>query len=299
MRLIVATITFEILSEYAVLTFSQTNMLSSEFRAMTTHIEKLQEQVNTLFANVNDLCHRHRPLEPPVSETTHSYTREPSHNSSRYAPVTGSSTAARPYPRYLGPMSNAFSLDVARSSLQTMGIASVDGDGREILHTPEPIATEKSPHAASREPEDSMSDPLLTMSREECYRLCRIYEEEVWIMYPLCDAEAILAKAHQLFNLLESTDRTGNKVQFPSEGIGLYDDDMCILRMITAIGLVIERNGYSDLGGRLFCGVKEIVKLKMWESSDISTAVLLALIVSSNLQAKMKANIRRARITFC
>jgi hypothetical protein len=45
--------------------------------------------------------------------------------------------------------------------------------------------------------------------QDEAIRLCRVYEEEMGIMYPMLDIDKIVRQATLLFTSMESATRTG------------------------------------------------------------------------------------------
>src|SRR5262245_1426293 len=100
---------------------------------MRDHITALQEQVNDLYASLNELRSRSdlaysAPLDPQFSHD--GSTR--SMSISRTLPPLISPKRAPPkaLPQFHGPTSTAYGLDVAKSSLQTMGIThNVPDDG--------------------------------------------------------------------------------------------------------------------------------------------------------------------------
>ena len=118
------------------------------------------------------------------------------------------------------------------------------------------------------------------MKREEAIRLCRVYEEEIGIMYPLLDIEKLIGYANLLFTFLEAADRTGFAQRFKPGADCLSDDDTTILKMVLATTLVVEGNGQSSLGNRFFEGVKRTMEMKLWEPAKIKTIKLLSLVVS-------------------
>jgi hypothetical protein len=144
---------------------------------MNAQIASLQEQVDTLFANVNNLRHRDASISTIGSDPN--YLLKPARSISQATMSAGAPSQIRQkVPRFQGPTSAAYSFDVANSSLQTMGI-----------HPPtevaldEPVATKESTHST---PSGSLSplahpskDPLWLLSKEEVVRLARVYEEEV------------------------------------------------------------------------------------------------------------------------
>ena len=122
-------------------------------------------------------------------------------------------------------------------------------------------------------------DPLWTISRDEAIRLCRIYEEEMGIMYPLFDIEAVIQHVSLLWNCLEAALRAGLGHLPGADTIA--DDDTNLIKMILAAALVVEGNGQSDLGQRLFESVKPAVTAKFWGPTDMKGLSLICVAVRS------------------
>lgn len=238
---------------------------------MQQQIATLQEQVNTLFTNLNDL----RTQKPPaLSPTLDGY----SHHGpqSIYTPIYsdphGPSTTQ---PRFHGPTSSAFNFDVARSSLQTMGIAEDGIASNETTVHASPAQSPPQP-APALPPVHPTKDPIWTIKREEALRLLEVYEEEIGIMYPFFDIKTISDQTSLLYMFMEAALRTG----FAQRGLpgadGLQDDNTNLLKMILAVTLVVEGGGQSELGQRLFMTVKPVIESKIWSPPDIKTVKLFA-----------------------
>lgn len=100
---------------------------------------------------------------------------------------------------FRGPTSTAFSLDVAKNTLHNMGYQGL-GDEMVGTHEPTPVASppvHPSPHLSNLL-ENPARDPLWTFSKEEMVRLCRLYEEEVGMMYPIVEIEQVIAHGRHL-----------------------------------------------------------------------------------------------------
>ncbi|EDN05304.1 conserved hypothetical protein [Histoplasma mississippiense (nom. inval.)] len=249
---------------------------SEEFRSMKEHIETLQDQVNTLFANINELYHK---TDSPGIESS-AYGREGSQCLSQpsYDSQTHISSRARSnHPRFHGPTSTTFNLHVAKSSLQTMGITPAEDGNLELFAgqdaTPSgspPLRSQQLPHIPQLLAHPN-KDPLWIIKREEAIRLCRVYEREIGIMYPFLDIESLITHTNLLFTFLEAASRTGFTKRFKPGPDMLTDDDTCILKMVLAITLIVEGNGQSALGTRLFTTTKQRIEMKLWEPTDIRT----------------------------
>jgi hypothetical protein len=248
---------------------------------MTDQITTLQEQVNSLFTNLNDLRTQRSAFESPGFEHL---SRDGSQ--SVYTPMQAglAKPRARP-PRFHGPTSSAFNFDVAKSSLQNMGITPAE-DG-----IPDDLTTAHVSPAGSPAPNlgqllpitHPTKDPIWTIPREEAMRLCKVYEEEIGIMYPVVDIAKVTTQANLLYTFIEAATRTG----FAQRGFpgcdGLHDESSIILKLILATTLVVEGGGQSELGQRLYLDVKPFIESKLWESHTIKTIQLFAIVVSQGL----------------
>lgn len=252
---------------------------------MKTHIDHLQDQVNSLFANINDL---HRKTESPAGESSR-LSREVSRSLSSHQPTLEShgvlpAKHRTKHPRFHGPTSSAFNFDVAKSSLQTMGITQTDDGTQEIFSTQDATPAQTPPTEPTQSPFNLThpnKDPLWAVRREEAVRLCRVYEEEIGLMYPIYDVENMVAQINLLYNFIEAADRTGLTKRFNPGPDCLSDDDTCILKMILAVTLNVEGNGQSALGAQFYAGVKHKVETNLWKPADIKAIKLFTLVVST------------------
>jgi hypothetical protein len=169
-----------------------------------------------------------------------------------------------------------------------MGITQTGDGTQDIFPAQDETPANTPPHQLPPWPPISAhpnKDPLWTMKREEAIRLCRVYEEEIGIMYPLLDIEKLIAHANLLFTFLEAADRTGFAKRFKPGADCVSDDDTNILKMVLAVTLVVEGGGQSVLGNRFFESVKRSIETKLWEPAEIKTIKLQALVVSLGVGA--------------
>lgn len=244
---------------------------------MTEQITALQDQVNNLFTNLNDLRTQRPSFESPPFDPL---SRD---GSQAFTPMPGVGKPRVRHPRFHGPTSSAFNFDVAKSSLQNMGITPAE-DG-----IPDDLTTAHVTPAASPPPHIGQvlatvhptKDPIWTIRREEALRLCKVYEEEIGIMYPVVDITKISNQATLLYTFIEAATRTGFAQRgFPGSD-GLHDEASILLKLILATTLVVEGGGQSELGQRLFLSVKPFVESKLWEPHSIKTIQLFAIVVSN------------------
>lgn len=74
-------------------------------------------------------------------------------------------------------------------------------DENAATHDPTPVASPPPSNPSlhlSNLIENPSRDPLWTFSKEEMVRLCRLYEEEVGMMYPIVDIEMVIAHGRHL-----------------------------------------------------------------------------------------------------
>ncbi|KAL2001270.1 hypothetical protein VTN02DRAFT_1959 [Thermoascus thermophilus] len=253
---------------------------SEEFRSLKQQINTLQEQVNSLFTDLRELRSQ-RPLSESSNFDT--FSRDASQPRTAFPSVSPAASKPRTkHPRFHGPTSSAFNFDVAKSSLQTMGITHAE-DGHDDLTTAQATPAGTPPRQLAPEPMPAVhpsKDPIWIIKREEAIRLCRVYEEEIGIMYPHLDIERVINQTNLLYTFLEAATRTG----FAQRGLPgadcLQDDDTNILKMILATTLIVEGSGQSGLGKRLYETVKPVIEAKLWEPVDIKTIQLLALVAT-------------------
>ena len=251
---------------------------------MKAHIDQLQDQVNTLFSNISDLHQKVglQQLEGSQISSGVSLPSQPQGVETRDVPRARQRSK---HPRFHGPTSSEFNFGVAKSSLQTMGIAA-DGDTEGIFATHSATPAGSPPTQPTTMPKllaHPDKDPLWLITREEAIRLCRVYEEEIGIMYPLIDLEKLISQTNLLFNFLEATDRTGLAQRFGPGADELSDDDTNILKMVFAITLSVEGAGQSTLGTKLVNSVKAGVDANVWDNVGIKAICCFALVVSGDL----------------
>ncbi|CAG8090230.1 unnamed protein product [Penicillium salamii] len=248
---------------------------SDEFRSMTDQITTLQDQVNNLFTNLNDL-RTQRPFESPPFDPL---SRD---GSQVFTPMPGIPKPRSRHPRFHGPTSSAFNFDVAKSSLQNMGITPAEDGIPDDLTTAHvtPAASPPSHMGQLLPTVHPTKDPIWTIRREEALRLCKVYEEEIGIMYPVVDIAKITSQATLLYTFIEAATRTG----FAQRGLpgsdGLHDEASIILKLILATTLVVEGGGQSELGQSLYLSAKPFIESKLWEPHSIKTIQLFAIVAT-------------------
>ncbi|KAG8626366.1 hypothetical protein KVT40_005311 [Elsinoe batatas] len=261
---------------------------TDEFRQMNAHISSLQEQVDALFANVsslhNDLASNNPPLDPSL-QTNYMNNQgipspapmlSPTHNR------TKSQTGPRP-PTFRGPTSSAFSFDVAKSSLHNMGIASESGPEGDRTENVTPIASPRLDPSGLPIPQlvstarPQAKDPIWSVSREEALRLLSVYEEEMHEMYPVVSLAHLRSHTNTLYKFIDAFFRASMmRLDLPGAD-AIYDEDTNLLKLVLATALIVEGQGKSELGQRLFDCVQPQIDALLLGNAGVKEVRLLAL----------------------
>ncbi|KAI9713879.1 MAG: hypothetical protein M1820_000609 [Bogoriella megaspora] len=258
---------------------------SEDFKQMNAHIASLQQQVELLFANLHELRSvvgsqpssvdgQYYPNSHPGSVSQASmHPGSPSHSRTKSVPKP---------PRFQGPTSSAFSLGVAKSSLQTMGITGL-GDGSE-----EGIVTRSgSPTASPGQNNKTLhpdKDPIYFVNRAEAFRLCDVYEEEMGLMYPVVNLEHVKRHANLLYNFTEAATKAGMIHVELAGSDAISDEKTNILKMVLALALISEGSGQSMLGQRLYESVQKPMESLLLGTVDIVGLRLITLCAMYHFQ---------------
>jgi hypothetical protein len=252
---------------------------------MRDQITSLQDQVNDLYANLSELRARQDGFSA-VTASSPLYSqdggRSMSMAMSRTLPPLGPSSGRAPQktvPQFHGPTSSTYGFDVAKSTLQTMGITqSTSQDDGFISHDRSANASPFTSPALPCPPHSS-KDPLWLIEQAEASRLCHVYEEEIGIMYPHIDMEKILKHLNLLYSFISAALRTGFGQPTLLGADAIEDEDTTVLKLILAITLLLEGNGKSELGDRFFESAKQAVNLKIVGPLDVGAVNLIVLTV--------------------
>ena len=260
---------------------------SEEFHRMREHITALQNQVAELYAAVAELQNRPQnpfsvgsiPTDPALLQDGG---RSASISTNRTLPPLPAPLprrqSQRSFPTFHGPTSSVYGFDVAKSTLQTMGITQGNGDDGQL-------SRDRSTNASPLPPIPHPSkDPLWLVERHEALRLCRLYEDEIHLMYPEIDMERMYKHVERLYGFLGAALRSGFAQPTLPGADAIDDEDTTLLKLVLAIALMLEGNGRSDLGERFFQSTKFAVNLKVVESLDIRSVHVMILTVSSQAE---------------
>lgn len=267
---------------------------------MSSQISALQEQVNLLYEHLNQLRSHMSGQLPPQQGT-------PIDPSLQYPAHRGSFTGAQPSPggpispshaprprasshsqhRFKGPTSSAFNLGVAKSSLQSMGITGqeeeANGSGEAGTGTTDG-SPRGSPHVGNGNQVLTSfhidKDPIWSISQEETLRLCRVYEDEIGVMYPVLDVNKLIDYAVKLYKFMEAAHRSGLMQQGLPGADAIDDEDTNILKVVLATAMTVEASGRSELGQKMFEYVQPAIDTMLLGAVGVKAIRLLTMTVS-------------------
>ena len=187
------------------------------------------------------------------------------------------------HPSYHGPTSSAFSLDVAKTTLHNMGYQVVTDEVNTEITTQSVTPLGSPPAMApSNTNGHQLKDPIWELTKDEMIRLCRVYEEEMGLMYPVLDIEQLIIHGSNLYDFIDAALRSG-LANTTSPGQGVKDQQSCILKMVLACAMATEGSGQSDVADRLFENVREAADHALHsEVIEIKSLPFLALVVGQN-----------------
>ncbi|KAI9924307.1 hypothetical protein MW887_007257 [Aspergillus wentii] len=239
-----------------------------------------QQNFERLFEQMGAMQEQITMLTATVHALTNSGVTGPA--ATRSEATTQSLTTQRPFRRlssareltFQGPTTSAFSFDLAKTSLQRRGIVERNEIGEEdgdMTQEPSPVPSPSSP---DQELEPRTGDPLWTIQKTEAVRLCRVYEEEMGVMYPVLDLQELLRQVDILYGPMDTVSWS------PLQGNvdGLESGDVDILRLVFACALTAEGSGSSELAMRLFGSVREVADNCVWGPPEIKSIIFLTLI---------------------
>lgn len=197
--------------------------------------------------------------------------------------------------RFHGPTSAAFNFGVAKNSLEAMGIT---GHGEENVNGSGVAGTNAAEGSPDRSPFRDIiansgqlvqsihgdKDPIWSISQEEALRLCRVYEDEMGLMYPVVDVNTVVDYATRLYRFMEAAHRTGLMQQGMPGADSIDDEDTNILKMVLATALTVEASGRSELGQRLCEYVQPAIEQMLLGNVGIKAIRLLTMTVSCSRQ---------------
>ena len=174
---------------------------------------------------------------------------------------------------FRGATSTAFNLDIANTTISNMGYEAINEPTIDDANTAQQVEDTSPTAIAIALPPipEAQCDPLLDFNKDEMIRLCRLHEEEVGIMYPVLDIQAVISHAKDLEPLLDTMRR-----QRSTQPIN--DDETLRLKMVMCCALAVEEHGNSTTAVRLYSSLEDVLNRKlMSDASDVANLPLMAL----------------------
>lgn len=256
---------------------------SDEFKQMSAHLATLQQHVDDLYTSLSNLKTQVDVHSTSAAMGTPFTPADYQRNSMLARPPLRPRSTSSTRLRYNGPLSTAFNLGVAKSSLRVMGITPVDaGDDEDggMHDAPSRPITPTSSARMSTAPMHADKDPIWSISKQEALRLVRVWYEEQGLMYPIIDVDPILRYTDMLFSFVEAAARSGLMQAALPGADAIMDEQTSILKLILAIALVLEGRGKDALGEKLFDNIHGVVDKSLTEPVRLHGITLLILTVS-------------------
>lgn len=240
----------------------------------------MRDQIASLQNQINDLRHGRSGHDLiPTDQTC-------IHDTSQSVPtsILGSQTsvlAVSPgvsegsVPQFHGPSSSIYGFNIAKSTLQTMGIT--PESTHQLLPEQRSQSVPTTPFSALF-PSD---DPLWVVDRADALRLCKVYDEEIGTMYPHIDMDKVSRDVNLVFICrFTSLSLPAGSGQLSFSGADALDsEDATIMKMVLAIALLLEGSGSSELSERLFHSVKGSINSNIMKALSIKSLTLFILTV--------------------
>ena len=186
-----------------------------------------------------------------------------------------------------GPTSIAYTVDVAKNTLQNMGVTDHDdSSGPQSASTPhgspglQPL-TGAAPPPGFPQADGGERDPFWEFDEPEIMRLLYVFRDEVNFMWPVVSPDAIFEHARQM-RLWMDARRRDHASGDPVEQQKLFKDPQTLLlKLALCSGLLIEEHGNSPKAEKLFASIQPIVdRMLMSELANVNTLPILALVAS-------------------
>lgn len=185
-------------------------------------------------------------------------------------------------PGFRGPTSSSFIFEVAKDSLEKMGLNSNITTGGIAANQETSAGTSihqysgKDVLCAVNTPEDV----FYGLNEVEVLRLCQEYDQTLGTMYPVLDMSKVLSNVHRLY----THPRTSLSSDTDRDHFGFGEDDpnfeLNILKLICAVALTSAGNGEHAKAQMLYDDVRDSADAPIWDAMGITGLQYLTLVVS-------------------
>jgi hypothetical protein len=145
-------------------------------------------------------------------------------------------------PQFVGPTRSAFGLNVARSSMNSMGIPTDQPHGRAA----NPVATLRKEAVELT----SLFEPLQKIGKAKVLALIAVFEEELHPVYPFHTISDLVTLVHQLFERYGGDDCNAIGVDEGTSNLVRLLDFM-VLTAVIACAMAVDSLGPTELSQRL------------------------------------------------
>lgn len=121
-------------------------------------------------------------------------------------------------------------------------------------------------------------DPIWSLSKVEALRLCRVYDEEMGLIYPILDIEQVTRHAGLLFTFVDAVARN-MLIKTLAGPDTIQDAETDVLKIVLALALVTEGAGGTDLSRRLVQSVRRTAENRLLGEVSIKDVQILTLMV--------------------
>ncbi|CAI6249123.1 unnamed protein product [Periconia digitata] len=253
---------------------------SEEYKHMSAHISSLQDSVEQLFANLNSLrteveAQSVNPMATPFTNQDYMH----SASNTPYDMHHRTKSLGKQH-QFHGPTSSAYSLGVAKLSLNKMGITGT-GDGEDegmATNDATPMDSPPTRHPSiNHQSLHSDKDPIWALTHHEAIRLVTVWHEEMGSMYPLLDVDKLLQFTEMLFRFVEAASKAGLMQRGLPGADAIEDEQTNILKLVLATALILEGGGKSALGAKLYQNTRKILDRTLSDPVDLTSIRILAL----------------------
>ena len=252
---------------------------TQEYKQLNAHVQYLQEQVNSLWNGLNNLrtsLGQDAIPQPDLFSYGGDVSRsvQPPQANMIIDPSLGREPTSPQDKRYQGPTSPQYNFDLARSSLQSMGITTSD---ETLANAMQGSHSQSNPTLRPESHLHPSVQPITEIKKDEGLRLCRVYEDEMGLMYPILDINRVSQHATLVFALGEAVQRSGNTA-FGGPTEMRSDADMEILKLVMANALVAESGGRSTLAKRLYNSCARSTEVGLQEEVTLKNIQIMTLV---------------------
>lgn len=157
-------------------------------------------------------------------------------------------------------------VNIAQNGLNAMP-AQQEGEGLE-----EPIDPEILHHTSK--------DPIWSLNVDEALRLCRVYQDEIGLIYPILNIDKVSQQAVGIFRFMAAGTKSGMfRADMPGTD-GMYDEDTDIIKLVLSIAMLCDGNGQSALAQRLLDSVLTSGKSRKTSQPSLKGIQITSLTVS-------------------